>query len=596
MSSAPAPARLRDLLDHVPVRRRWQSVVVLGLMLLGALAELLTIGAVLPFLALIADPEAAERLPVLGRFLRLLGLTPGPELLPRLAALFCLIAVATAGVRILLAWAAQKFVFRLGYDLGVAVYRRILYQPYAYHVARNSSEVLAAIGKVQQIIAGVMLPAMYAISSALMVVFIFGGLLVLDAGVALASGAIFGIMYLIVSLFTRKRLRRNSLVIAQAQTTRVQTVQEGLGGIRDVLIDRAQPIYVRKFAAIDSRLRDAQAANALIAASPRFAIEAAGMVMIVALAVLLSRRDGGLVAALPILGALALGAQRMLPMLQLIYNGWTQYLSSHATIGEVADLLRQPIPSELMDTATPAPLAFERAITMEGVGFRYRNDAPWVLRDLSLEIPRGARVGLIGKTGSGKSTAMDLVMGLLQASEGQIRIDGQPLTLANVGAWQAQIAHVPQHIYLSDASLLENIAFGVPLLLIDEARVREAARQADIADFVAAQPEGYKSFVGERGIRLSGGQRQRIGIARALYKRSSLLVFDEATSALDDATEASVMSSVDRLGSDLTVIMIAHRLSTLRNCDIVFRLDGGRLVQQGSYDHVLGPVRGLESR
>lgn len=588
MTPASAPYRLRDLFKHLPVRRRWQSLVVLGLMLTGAIAELVTIGAVLPFLALIADPSAAERAPTLGRFIQLVGFEPGPGLLPRLAALFCLAAVGTAIARIVLTWAAQKFVFRLGYDLGVAVYRRILYQPYAFHVARNSSEVLAAIGKVQQIVTGVLLPLMLASSSAMIVLFIFMGLVIIDAGVALASGLAFGLMYFLVSFFTRKRLRRNGAVIAQALTARLQTVQEGLGGIRDVLLDRAQPIYVRNFARTDTRLRNAQAGNALIGSTPRFVIEAAGMIMIVVLAVLLSRRDGGLVAALPVLGALALGAQRMLPMLQLMYNGWTQYLGNQAAIGDVVALLEQPIPPELLDTRRASPLPFQRAITLEGIGFRYREDGPWVLNDVSLEIPRGARVGFVGKTGSGKSTAMDLVMGLLQPSAGVIRIDDAPLSLANVAAWQAQIAHVPQHIYLSDASLLENIAFGVPRPLIDETRVREAARLADIAEFIEAQPDGYDGVVGERGVRLSGGQRQRIGIARALYKRSTLLVLDEATSALDDATEASVMRSVDRLGRDLTVIMIAHRLSTLRNCDVIFRLDGGRLVQQGRWDEVVG--------
>ena len=588
MTSISARTGPRDLLRHFPRRRRWQSLVVLMLMLLGALAELLTIGAVLPFLALIADPQAAARVPLLGRFLGVLGLEPGPGLLARLALLFCAVAAATAAIRVVLAWATQKFVFRLGYDLGVAVYRRILHQPYSFHVQRNSSEVLAAIGKVQQVVTGVLMPAMLATTAAAIVLFIFAGLLLVDAEVALASGVAFGVMYLLVSFFTRKRLRRNGQVIAQAQTARLQTVQEGLGGIRDVLLDHAQGIYAGKFARADSRLRDAQAANALIAASPRFVIEGAGMVMIVLLAVVLSGRPGGLVAALPTLGALALGAQRMLPMLQTIYNGWTQYQGNRAALDDVLALLDRPIPAALTAPRHPDPLPFERVVAFEGVGFRYSADGPAVLRDLSLEIPRGARVGLIGRTGSGKSTATDLLMGLLQPTRGLLRVDGEPLTLANVGRWQARIAHVPQHIYLSDATVAENIAFGVPRAEIDLDRARDAARQADIADFIEGQPGGYDAFVGERGVRLSGGQRQRIGIARALYKRSALLVFDEATSALDDATEAAVMGSIDRLGRDLTVVLIAHRLSTLKNCDVIYRLDRGELVGRGRYEEMVG--------
>ena len=586
--SSVANHRLRDLFHYLPVRRRWQSVVVIGLMLVGALAEVLTLGAILPFLALVADPHAATRVPALSVALNMVGLEPGSDLLWMLAAIFCIIAVVAAIVRIVLAWATQKFVFRIGYDLGVAVYRRILYQPYSYHIARNSSEVVSAIGKVQQVVTGVMMPLMQAVTSTVIAVSIFVGLLFINAGVALASGLGFGLIYVLVSVVTRKRLRHNSQLISRAQKQRVQTVQEGVGGIRDVLIDHAQRIYIAKFAAIDTHLRDAQAANALIAATPRFVIEGLGMVMIVLLALVLSRQAGGLMEALPVLGALALGAQRMLPLLQMIYNGWTQFMGNHASFGMILDILEKPIPPELMVRRQSVPLPFEHALTLEDVSFRYGEQLSWVLHDLSVTIPKGARIGFVGKTGSGKSTAIDLIMGLLQPTVGTISVDGAALTLANVGAWQEQVAHVPQHIYLSDTSIRENIAFGIPASEIDDARVLQAAQKADIAGFLENLPEGYGTRVGERGVRLSGGQRQRIGIARALYKRSSLLVFDEATSALDAATEASVMSSIYRLGGDLTVILIAHRLSTLRECDVIFRLEGGRLVEQGDYDHVLG--------
>jgi len=588
MTSIPARHGLRDLFRHLPQRRRWQAIVVLGLMLVGALAEVLTLGAILPFLAVVADPRAAERVPLLGRAMRVAGLQPGPDLLWTLAGIFCAVAIAAACVRIVLAWATQKFVFRLGYDLGVAVYRRILFQPYSYHVARNSSEVLANITRVQQVVTGVLLPLMLGISSAVIALSIFTGLLLVNWRVALASGVGFGFIYLLVSVFTRSRLRANSRIISDAQRGRIQSVQEGVGGIRDVLIDHAQHIYLTKFATVDTRLRDAQAANALIAASPRFVIEGMGMVMIVALALVLSRQPGGLMAQLPVLGALALGAQRMLPTLQLIYNGWTQIMGNHQALVDIVDLLEQPIAPELLLREHAAPLPFAHALTLTDVSFRYGEDLPWVLRDVDMTIPKGARVGFVGKTGSGKSTALDLIMGLLQPTAGTIGIDGEPVTLANLGSWQEQIAHVPQHIYLSDASIRDNIAFGVTADRIDDARIHEAARKADILDFIEKLPDGFNTMVGERGVRLSGGQRQRIGIARALYKRSSLLVFDEATSALDDATEASVMSSIYRLGRDLTVILIAHRLSTLRECDVIFRLEDGRLVEQGEYDHVLG--------
>jgi ABC-type multidrug transport system fused ATPase/permease subunit len=575
--------QLRDLFRHLPHRRRWQGVIVLLLMLVGALAEVLTLGAILPFLALLANPQALAHLGWVSMLLGSVGLTTGPELLPVMAGLFCVVAILTGTIRIVLAWATQKYVFRIGYDLGVAVYRRILFQPYSYHVSKNSSEVIAAIGKVQSTLTGVLLPVMQGISSAVIALSLFIGLLFINATVALVSGLGFGLIYMAVSVATRARLRRNSGYISQAQGQRVQVVQEGVGGIRDVLIEHAQAIYVAKFAHIDTRLRDAQAANALIAAAPRFVIEGLGMVMIALLALALSRQAGGLMAAMPVLGALALGAQRMLPLLQVIYNAWSQYMGNQASYAAIISMLDHPIAPELLASQASVPLPFEQALELDDVSFAYGEGGAPVIRGISMAIPRGARIGLIGKTGSGKSTAMDLVMGLLHPTRGVIRVDGEALTLSNVHAWQAQIAHVPQHIYLSDATLIENIAFGVPRERIDEDRAWQAAGQADITDFIDDQPQGYETRVGERGVRLSGGQRQRIGIARALYKRSKLLVFDEATSALDDATEAAVMDSIYRLGRDLTVIMIAHRLTTLRGCDIIYRLEHGQIVASGTF-------------
>jgi len=232
---------------------------------------------------------------------------------------------------------------------------------------------------------------------------------------------------------------------------------------------------------------------------------------------------------------------------------------------EVVDLLEQPMPS-WVEEAGNSPIKFEKEIRFDSVGFRYNPENPKVLSDLSFSIPKGNRVGFVGKTGSGKSTCLDLLMGLLEPTEGQILIDGKVLNASNVRAWQRKIAHVPQSVYLSDNSLAENIAFGVPLAEIDMGRVREAARQAQIADFIEGSPQGYQARVGERGIRLSGGQRQRIGIARALYKQVTVLVFDEATSALDHETELAVMKSINHLPIELTILIIAHRKSTLEKC------------------------------
>jgi len=346
-------------------------------------------------------------------------------------------------------------------------------------------------------------------------------------------------------------------------------------------LDGTQPAYCKIYGRADHPLRRAQGNNIFIGGSPRYVMEALGMALIAVLACGVSRQVGGIAAALPVLGALAFGAQRLLPALQMSYNAWTIVAGNQASLADAMQLLDQPLPEEALKPA-PAPLPFQSTIRFQAVSFRYGPEEPWVLDGISLSILKGSRVGFIGKTGSGKSTLLDLLMGLLNPTAGEILVDGQPVSGNRLRAWQCTIAHVPQSIFLADTTLAENIAFGVPREDIDPDRVRQAARQAQIAEFIESRPEGYDAFVGERGIRLSGGQRQRIGIARALYKQASVLVFDEATSALDTATEQSVMDAIEGLSRDLTILIVAHRLSTVGCCDRLYRLEQGRVMAEGS--------------
>ncbi len=310
------------------------------------------------------------------------------------------------------------------------------------------------------------------------------------------------------------------------------------------------------------------------------------MALIGGLAYALSSQPGGVQSALPVLGALALGAQRLLPALQQIYLSWVTIAGNQAPVVDTINLLDQPLPDSANKPA-PEPLIFSEAIRFESVRFRYQNDGPWVLDGVNLIILRGARVGFVGTTGSGKSTTLDLLMGLLEPTEGQIIVDGAPLHGEWLRSWQQTIAHVPQSIFLTDSTIAENIAFGVPKNKINMERVQEAALQAQIAQFIEGQKDGYQELVGERGIRLSGGQRQRIAIARALYRKVAVLAFDEATSSLDNQTEQDVMSAIQSLRRDLTIIIIAHRLTTVQSCDQIMELANGKVVAQGSYDQLL---------
>ena len=350
--------------------------------------------------------------------------------------------------------------------------------------------MISGIGKVNSAIS-VLSQLMTLISSAVLLVAIMLALLAIDPMVASVAAVGFGASYAFISWNTRRRLLRNSQLVAHEQTQVVKAVQEGLGGIRDVLLDGTQPVYCDIYRQSDQPLRRANGKNYFIGNCPRHIMEALGMVLIAALAYALSRQDGGIATALPVLAALALGAQRLLPALQQAYAAWATIAGNHGSLADAIELLDQPLPAELLQPS-PAPLHFQDAIRFNTVRFRYASDGPWVLDGLNLTIPKGARVGFVGRTGSGKSTMLDLLMGLLMPTEGELLVDGQPIRGTRVKAWQKTIAHVPQNIYLADSSLAENIAFGVPRNDIDMDRVQQAARQAQIADFIESSKEGTK--------------------------------------------------------------------------------------------------------
>jgi ABC-type multidrug transport system fused ATPase/permease subunit len=566
---------LKGLFKHVPKRRKRQLFLVLSLMLLGAFAEIVTLGALLPFLALLADPGNVASYPLVEKIIGVLGWSAPERILMPFALFFAGVAIVAAAIRLLLSWTVQRFVFQLGHDLSVEVYRRTLCQPYYYHISKNTSELIAAVTKIDAVVAVTLLYLMQMTTAVVISVFIVGALVAINPVVAISAATGFALIYASVTYATNRRLRRNSAIWASAQGERVKALQEGFGGIRDVALDQTQPTFISWYSSVDAQLRSAEAVNAFVSSAPRYIIEACGIVLIATTALILSRGSGGLVSALPVLGVLALGAQRLLPLLQNIYFGWTHVVAKQQSLADVVRILDLPNVSVNFHQIEPIP--FKRKIALENVSFRYVGNHPLVLDEITLTIHKGARVGFIGKTGSGKSTIVDLIMGLLEPSSGKICIDGMQLTTENVRGWQAQIAHVPQVIYLADTSIAYNIAFGVPKERIDLSSVRDAARRSELAEFIESLPAGYDTFVGERGIRLSGGQRQRIGIARALYKKASVLVFDEATSALDSETETAVLKSIGSLGRDLTMIIIAHRLSTVEGCDEVFCLADGRV-------------------
>ncbi len=557
----------------------------------ASFAEILSIGAVLPFIAVLTSPERIFRLPAAQPYIQAAGITSATQLLLPLTITFGVAALLSGAMRLLLLWTSTRLSYATGADLSISIYRRTLYQPYAVHVARNSSEVINGIsGKANSVIDNIILPITTLISSSIMLLAILIALLSVDPIIALAAFGGFGLIYAGIIKLTQNQQLLNSQCIARESTQVIKSLQEGLGGIRDVLIDSSQGAYCQVYRNADHLLRKAQGNNLFIGLSPRYGIEALGMMLIALLAYALSQQPHGIAKAIPVLGAFALGAQRLLPVLQGAYYSWSTIQGGQVSLQDTLELLDQPLP-DYVDQPPDLPLPFSQQINLNNLSFRYSAQTPLVLSNLNLAIAKGSRIGFIGVTGSGKSTLLDIIMGLLQPTEGDIEIDAQPLSVANNRAWQAHIAHVPQAIFLADSTIEENIAFGIPKAKIDHTRVRQAARQAQIADIIESWPKKYQTNVGERGIRLSGGQRQRIGIARALYKQANVIIFDEATSALDNETEQAVMHAIESLGEDLTVLIIAHRLTTLKNCTQIVELADGGIKRIGTYQEIITNVR-----
>jgi ATP-binding cassette, subfamily B, bacterial PglK len=573
---------LSDIYRHMSARRRVQLLLVLLLMLIGALAEMFTLGAVVPFLGLLVNPDLLDKPSMWTSLLSPIASALGGSKLLAASALFVVFAVIAAGLRLILSWTSLRFVFAVGADFGREIYRRTLLQPYSYHVQRNSSQTLASIDKVTGLVMGIMSPAMQMMIACVMVIALLAGMLWVDYRTSLIAALVFGSMYGGISAWSKQKLKKNSQIISDNGTQKIKAVQEGLGGIRDVIIDGTHDIYVAHFATADRSQRLAQANNAVLSSAPKYVVESAGMVLIVALAYYLSAQHGA-AQSIPVLGALAIGAQRLLPYMQTIYNGLASIRGNSVAARDALDLLGLSIPpvggqeSLAIARASKSPL-----LTLQGIQFGYPGVEKLTLKSVDLDIWPGQKIGFVGQTGSGKSTLIDLTMGLLSPSKGQLIACGHPIDSTNIRAWQRKIAHVPQAIFLSDSSIAENIALGTPKAEIDEVRLWQSIEQAQLADFVKNLQHGVNTRVGERGVQLSGGQRQRIGIARALYKQADVLILDEATSALDGETEMKVMNAIYALRPDLVVLMIAHRLSTLEKCDRIYEVKDGTLIERAT--------------
>jgi ATP-binding cassette, subfamily B, bacterial PglK len=577
---------IKKLWQHLTKRRRRQFWLLLILMIMSSIMEIISISAVVPFLGALTSPEQIYQHHLAQPLIQILEITDSSQLVLPLTIIFVMAILIAAAVRLLLLYTSTRLSYAAGSDLSIDIYRRTLYQDYSIHTSRNSSEIInSIITKTNTTISYILVPLLTFISSVIIMLSIIGIIFTVNAQMALITFSIFGLLYWIITFFTKKSLQKNSQLIADQSTQMVKSLQEGLGGIRDVLIDGSQEFYCKIYQKSDLSLRRASGDNIFIGASPRYLMEGIGMILIAILAYSLTLQEGGILVAIPVLGALAVGAQKLLPALQQAYNSYSTIKGAKSSLIDILNLLNQPLPHDAsQDLINLMP--FKQGIIFKDLSFRYTKDTPWILKNVNLSFKKGETVGFIGVTGSGKSTLLDILMGLLIPTSGELLIDGIAITQENRRAWQAHISHVPQSIYLADSTIQDNIAFGIGSEKIKEHKVIQAAQQAQISEMINNLKNKYKAFVGEQGVQLSGGQRQRIGIARALYKDSDVLIFDEATSALDNQTEKKIMQQIAQLKDNQTIFIIAHRITTLKQCDSIIRINTDYTIERLNYDQI----------
>ena len=571
-----------------PAEQR-RARALLALMVAVAMLEAMGVVSVMPFMALVANPQVVQTNPLLASVYHHLAFHDSRSFLIFAGVVTLILLAVSNAAGLLLVRTMFRFVYDEEHLLSERLMARYATRPYAFFLSRNSAELVKnTLSEVTVVVHGLLIPVLQVISRGLVALLLAGLLLAANPLLALLAAAVLGGAYALVYQRVHGFLGRLGRVTTAANAVRFTAASSLLGGIKEIkLYDRAAH-FLSVFTGASATHARHSGTYQIVAQVPRYLLEVLAMGGIVVILLYLIATGGQLDQALPVVALYVLAGYRLMPALQQIFAGLASIRFNQPSLRILADDMGATEANEPSAQAAPRLPALQRGIELRSLVYSYPGAADWAVRVDDLTIPARASVAFVGTTGAGKSTIVDLILGLLAPDSGAILADGQAVHAGNLRAWQQQFGYVPQQIYLLDDSITRNIAFGIADADIDPQRVERAARAARLHDFVARElPQGYATLVGERGVRLSGGERQRIGIARALYRDPSILVFDEATAALDTSTEAAVMQAIESLSGSKTIIIIAHRLATVRRCQVIFLVENGTVAARGTYDELV---------
>ena len=569
-------------------RPRDLAIIFGGMLVIGIL-EVAGVSSIVPFMAVVSDPVLIDENTYLRKLRFLVGAEDKRDFLLITGGLvftsLTLVNVFTA----FLQWRIRLFVQLQGHRLSLRLLRQYLSQPYSFFVARNTTELEKnLLVEVNRVVVGFVLPGMLALSKVIVVLCLVFLLIFVDPFIAISSVLFLSAFYVLIFYLIRRRLNIIGAASVESTKKRFKIVTEVLSGIKDLRLRAGEGEFIRRFRDYSERYAMDITESAVIALLPRYFLEIVafgGIVLLVIYSLLFSDSGDSLI---PLLSLFSLAGYRLLPALQQIYSGFSQVRFHWPVLEAVCDdfVLTQDISLDPVGLAT-RKIELKSSIDVENLTYRHQDQDQALFESFNLKIEANKFIGIAGASGSGKTTLLDLILGLLEPQIGEIVVDGVPLNKTNVRSWFSNIGYVCQDPYLIDDSMTANIAFGVEATAVDLDAVVRASKAAELHEFVTALPYGYETIVGERGVRLSGGQRQRISIARALYGNPQVLIFDEATSALDGETEATILDAIEAFRGNKTIIMVAHRLTTLMQCDVIYLLDRGRLVASGTYDSLI---------